>query len=187
MGKLVLGIGAVLCLDIAFVAYLYSTKDAELQAVAVAKPTSPRRPRPPKTAFPPLPNQPSVIKEPAEAIQAKAHNELKAIKPAVGRKNFRSNDLAAVPRRNQNVVAVRKSRTKKLDQNYAIAKPARRSNSQKISNETATTILYYGPPSRNDAPTVVSTRPRKASFASRAVAIVKKPWSWLKAAGSKMF
>ena len=173
MGKLVLGIAAVLCLDIAFIAYLYSTKDPELQAVV--KPASPRRPRPPKIAFPPPPNQPSVIKEPAPAVQAKiAHKEPRATKPVVAKKNLRSHEMAAVPRKNRMTVAVRKSRAKKADKNYAISSQSRRSSSQKIKNDTGTTILYYGSRSGNDAPTVASVRPRKVSFASRAVAIIKK-------------
>ena len=186
MGKLVLGIAAVLCLDFAFIAYLYSTKEPELHASA--KPASGRRPRPPKIVFPPQPNQPSVIKDPAESIgKVVDHERSKTLAAPATLRVLKQHEPAAVARKNRIYIAARKTPAKKVDRNYAVATPARRSNFPKINNETATTILYYGPRSDNDAPTVASARPRKASFASRAVAIVKKPWTWLKAAGSKMF
>ena len=192
MGKIVLGIAAVLCLDIAFIVYLYTTNDPESQASV--KPANTRRLRPPKTAFPPLPNQSSISDDGDEQVRAIGDPEQSILpKSRVARGTGRPKELVATPRTGRNATAAR-NRVKDLNVIHTIDAPARRSDIRVVSDETGTTILYRGQRAEPETlkavpaqPTRVSfAQPERTSFAAKAVHIVKKPWSIIKTACAKL-
>lgn len=186
MGRAILGIVAVACLDAVFIAYLYTNSEPELQASVM--PAKARRPRPPKIAFPPLPNKPSTIIEPAEPLRSDVVYK-KPIMPKsrVARKISKPSEQASLRRKNRSVVAVGDRKAKKADRYYAKSTPLRHSNVQVINDSTGTLILYKGPQAASASSRPRFVQPAKRSFVARTVAIVKKPWTWIKAAAAKMF
>lgn len=187
MGKLALGIAAVLCLDIAFIAYLYAVK--EPGAEIAQKPASNRKPLPPKVPIPTLPERVTVFEETAEPTQQ--NTAIDRIRPnrkfeREAESNRRPIPVQSSPLRpsfEPKVIAI--GRKNKTEKPFSAETKTDLEDAGAVKPADTTLILYRGPDRVESIP-AVAAEPVKRSFGSRALRVIKKPWTWTKAAVTRL-
>lgn len=200
MGKLILGIAAVICLDIAFVAYI-STTEGPGTDVAVKKANSvgsPTETNPVERVVEQARANEAAVNDPPRP--AERANPVRIASPE--RQQFRP--LAAKrTQRNNSKPRISSFRSDQLLAARVILAPSRGSDGSpsaiQIVNEPGRTLILYRAPKESVREAPVSAAIKKTSYpAIRKAAhsniekpslmarIIRKPWGWIKAIGARL-
>ena len=183
MGKLVLGIVVVFCLNLAFLLFMRGGGDLVELAQAINV----------RSVDPVLISQEMEVPEiAAQYIPSKDIYDSQV--PKTDSISLENTFRAEIPRRIQanKRVQARKVRSQPL-RSYTLNEPAESFTDTVIWLERASylsesqTDRLDDPQPRSAAPPVTYFEPTKRSFFSRARPVVKKPYDWLKAFGTKLF
>ncbi len=175
MRKLVLGILAVFCLQFAFV--IFTTLQSPLDVAVAPIYFDPR------TEIPSFEPAVTVGTEDAESILPESEDAVASVEPAAADEKF-----IAPSRRSRSAVRSVAIEGEKPLVEAPEKRPARyfTSDSESAAGVYETVVISYDRSSAiSDCEMNETPKAKKRSYIAKAAPVIKKPWEWIKAVGSK--